>query len=63
MSDVRTVVAGRWPVDGDSELMIACKVAATFRHRLEQVDPEACRQIDDLMCQLGQDWVLQQAQR
>lgn len=47
-----------WPFPGDSPVVRARRVAGAYRARLAQLDPEASAQLDELMAEWGQGWVI-----
>jgi hypothetical protein len=48
---------GSWPWSADTTLDRARRVAQIYRHHLQQVAPEMCRQLDAQMAAHGQGWV------
>lgn len=49
-----------WPWPGDSPLDRARRVARTYRDALAAARPEACRQLDAQLADLGQSWIIPQ---
>lgn len=45
-----------WPYPGDVPLVVARRVAWAYRQRLQQVAPDDCAQLDQVMTRLGQTW-------
>ena len=50
-------MTSKWPWPADSPLDIARRLLQSYRSALKQIDPEACRRIDDDATNLGQGWV------
>jgi len=47
-----------WIYPGDSQVVIARRVAWAYRQRLAELAPKHCEQLDTVMRQLGQHWAV-----
>lgn len=51
-------MTGTWLYPGDSGLVIARKVAVSYRTHLRTANPTACDRLDDAMRAYGQLWIV-----
>lgn len=51
-------MTGQWPWPGDTDTVIARKVAVAYRTHLHAAAPAACDRVDDAMRGFGQLWVV-----
>ena len=47
-----------WPNDVDTPLDRARRIAGMYRSRLRALDPDACRQADEVAASFGETWML-----
>jgi hypothetical protein len=47
-----------WPFPGDTKAVRDRKVALAYRQRLEECNPQACADLDEIMRRYGQQWVI-----
>lgn len=46
-----------WPFPADTPLDRARRIAQSYRHALESVDPELCHDLDERAIKVGQGWI------